>query len=213
MFGVNEHGNSVAVYIHGFTPYGYFALPPEYEFEGAGTDQERSNLEKIREKLNQCLQQANTRGRKDTGDDGHLCLAVRYISDQKSIMGFKTTHTKFLKVYVAMPTMVPTLKRLMEEGIDVPGIVRTNQQSTMNYEMEGKGISFQPFECNVPFVLRFMIDREITGAGWLTIPKATYKLRLDEADKQTHCQVSHKTSLFLLLHFILLECMSLINYT
>lgn len=35
-----------------------------------------------------------------------------------------------------------------------------------------------------------MIDRDITGASWLTLPKGTYRLRTSEKEKGTHCQVS-----------------------
>ena len=46
----------------------------------------------------------------------------------------------------------------------------------------------QPFETNVPFVLRYMIDSDITGAGWLSLPGGSYSLR-PSADKKTHCQL------------------------
>jgi DNA polymerase delta subunit 1 len=86
-------------------------------------------------------------------------------------MGYETPHTKFLKVHVAMPSLVPTLKRIMEQGVN----------------LMGQAVQFQPFECNVPFVLRYMVDNDIAGAGWLTLPKQTYQIRRDR--QQTHCQV------------------------
>ena len=82
-----------------------------------------------------------------------------------------------------MPTMVPKLKRIMEEGIALPGVRETNGSG-----YQGDAL-FQPFESNVPFVLRYMIDRDISGAGWLTLPKGTYQVRTDPSKKQTHCQV------------------------
>ena len=174
VFGVNETGNSVAVFIHGFTPYSYFALPAGYEFDESG-----ENLAMIRSIINDRLQSA-TRG-------GHAnsvyCHGVSYIQDHSSIMGYDTKHTKFFKVLVAMPTMVPTLKRIMEDGVTLPGVRPTDGS---NYEGDAL---YQPFESNVPFVLRFMIDRDISGAGWLTLPKETYRVRTDESKKQTHCQV------------------------
>jgi DNA polymerase elongation subunit (family B) len=99
---------------------------------------------------------------------------VKYHEDKKSIMGFNTSHTRFFQVYVSMPTMIPQLKRIMEEGITPPGMYNS--------------CSLQPFETNVPFVLRFMIDQDITGAGWLTMPKNAYSVRA-EAAKKTHCQI------------------------
>lgn len=167
-YGVTDAGNSLAVFIHGFTPYGYFALPKDADFEHT-----EDNLGKIRAALNNRLEGA-ARGSKLT----EYCRAVSYVTSHKSIMGYETSDTKFLKVMVAMPTLIPTLKRIMEDGIDLAGVStsETNQYSA--------------FECNVPFVLRYMIDREISGAGWLTMPAKTYQIRKPAA-KKTHCQVSH----------------------
>lgn len=70
-----------------------------------------------------------------------------------------------MQVYVAMPTMVPTLKRILQEdGVDIVG----NGVSTC-----------QTFESNVPFVLRFMIDCDISGSNWIELPAGAYALRPD----------------------------------
>lgn len=187
IFGVTDAGNSVAAYIHGYTPYGYFGLPDGYEVDGS-----EENLAEIRRFLNDRLREkVGGRGGGNAGgangnDDAAasaFCHGVQYIDDHSSIMGYSATHTKFLKVFVGMPTMIPKLKTIMEsEGHNVPGLRSTNGGG-------GMGCQLQPFECNVPFVLRFMIDRDITGAGWLTLPEGTYSLRRNEAQKQTHCQL------------------------
>ena len=108
-------------------------------------------------------------------------LGVEYMSDHKSIMGYETNHTQFLKVHLAMPTLVPTLKRVCEDGIDLPGILRNGVNA-------GTTI-LSPFESNVPFVLRFMVDRDISGAGWISLLENTYQIR-PASKKETHCQVS-----------------------
>ena len=74
-----------------------------------------------------------------------------------------------------MPTLVPTLKRIMEDGVELAGV---NSDDNL----------YNGFECNVPFVLRYMIDQDIQGAGWLTLPQKTYQVRSEDR-KQTHCQV------------------------
>lgn len=165
VYGVTEEGNSVAAFLHGFTPYCFFAVPSDVEVDGS-----ESTLSKIRQLLNTKLQ-ANARGMDKSMDMVHK---VTYYEDFKSIMGYESPHKKFLKVHVAMPTLVPTLKRIMESGVRLPG---------MNYDQE-----FAAFECNVPFVLRFMIDCDISGAGWLTLPKNTFSIR--RVSPQTHCQAS-----------------------
>jgi len=188
VYGVNDSGNSVTAFIHGYTPYGYFALPEGYELTSQNRD---AVLGEIRVKLNGMLISANTRsgfGKKSSGDEGELVHGVEYIDDRKSIMGYNTSHTRFLKVHLKMPTLVPTLKRLMEEGVDLKGITLIDKSTARTYVDNSATKSFQPFECNVPFVLRFMIDEGITGAGWLTFPKGSYSVRPDNK-KMTHCQI------------------------
>jgi hypothetical protein len=46
--------------------------------------------------------------------------------------------------------MIPPLKRIFNEGVRLPGT--------------GSTAPCQPFESNVPFVLRYMIDNKIGGA-------------------------------------------------
>mmetsp|Transcript_21956 Transcript_21956/g.45738 ORF Transcript_21956/g.45738 Transcript_21956/m.45738 type:complete len:1158 (+) Transcript_21956:72-3545(+) len=184
LYGVNETGNSVAVFIHGFTPYGYFGLPRGYEVDITKRGEMRKIIdENMRAKLGS---QFNGKGDKD-GGDAQACLGVDYVDGKKSIMGYDPAHTKFLIVYVAMPGMIPKLKSIMEEGITLPGIVTVDPDGTRTEVRES--VIFQPFECNVPFVMRYMIDRDITGASWLTLPKGTYKLRQSEKEKGTHCQI------------------------
>jgi len=186
VYGVNENGNSVVAFIHGYTPYGYFALPEGYELSFKDESEKNTKLGSIRDVLNQSLKNAKSSRSKAADEMEDLCLGVQYIDDHKSIMGYHTSHTKFLKVYVSMPTLVPTLKRILEEGMSLPGISPISTSSTHNMWQDGQGSSYQPFECNVPFVLRFMIDEDICGAGWLTLPKGTYQFR---SNKVTNCQV------------------------
>lgn len=174
-YGVEENGHSVAVFIHGFTSYGYFALPPGYEFR------DEANLGKIRDELSLRLQAA---ARGQAASDAAV-LGVTYEENLSSIMGYDTPHSAFFKVYVSLPALLPTLKRIMEEGIALEGVVPVNGQANT-----GMLPCYAPFECNVPFVLRFMVDREIGGAGWLSLPAETYGVR-SEPKKETHCQVCY----------------------
>ncbi len=121
------------------------------------------------------------------GESTALCHGVTFLKSHKSIMGYESPHTQFFKVTVAMPSLIPKLKTIMESGIDLPGV-----DADQNSAYGEKGLlstMYQAYECNVPFVLRFMIDRQISGAGWLTFPKGSYSIR-HASEKQTHCQVS-----------------------
>ena len=183
-YGVNEAGNSIAVFIHGFTPYGYFSLPPGYEL----VDDSSSNFKAIRDILTTRLKGA-ARGGFAAGAE---VMGVTYCTNFKSIMGYQSHHDKFLKIYVSLPGLVPTLKRIMEDGIDLPG-VEIVDEALANANHQGSLPVYSAFECNVPFNLRLMVDREISGAGWLTLPKETYQIR-DSSKQESHCQVCNQFS-------------------
>ena len=99
-------------------------------------------------------------------------LGIERVPAMQSLLGYHFNETRdFIKIYVAMPSLVPGLKRLFDDGISVP--------------MMGN-VRGQTYESNVPFVLRFMIDNHIQGADWIELPAATYAVR-PEKDKISRC--------------------------
>ena len=160
-YGVTPQGNSCVVFVHGFTPYLYAACPKQF----LGSEST------VRQALNARLLSDRQRGSRhggggDGGGDGgsDLCLGVAIETDKRSILGYAVESAQaFFKIFVATPNFVPTVKRILDDGLDVPGFGRLS--GVLSYES------------NVPFVLRFMIDKDITGAGWLECPAGTYALR------------------------------------
>jgi len=217
IYGVTDVGNSIVLFIHGYTPYAYFALPDHHEFRYTTQKEKDKKLGQIRHKINKVLTMAAEKGRNrnisnnntsasDGSADVQMVQGIEYITDCKSIMGYNTSHTKFFKIYVQMPTLVPTLKRIMEEGIALPHITQQHNddhasggtggggddggvEEEEEYEENHTSQSYQPFECNVPFVLRFMIDENINGAGWITLPKDMYQVRTKQDEMSTNCQI------------------------
>jgi DNA polymerase delta subunit 1 len=164
-YGVNEDGHSVTAFIHGFTPYAYFAIPHTLGIAKL-TDAEEGA---IRLDLNNNLK-ASARGA------NHLdsaVIGVKLVHDRQSIFGYNSPDRTFLKVYVALPTLIPPLKRLMEDICLAP--------------LSPQRLTYAAYECNVPFVLRYMVDRDVPGAGWLTLPAHKYTIRT--AAKESHAQV------------------------
>ena len=70
-----------------------------------------------------------------------------------------------------MPSLVPGLKRAFDDGFSIPNVGL---------------IKGQTYESNVPFVLRFMIDKGIQGADWVELPAGTYSLR-DPSKQVSRC--------------------------
>lgn len=170
-YGVSPVGNSVAVFVHGFTPYLYASCPAS--FMGS----EASFRKAMNDRLLADRQRGGTRGGGGAAgtESNDLCLGASIETDKRSILGYVAdTNQAFYKIYVATPNLVPTVKRVLEDGLEVPGFGRLHGVLT--------------FESNVPFVLRFMIDKDITGAGWLECPKGTYRVR-GEREKESHCQI------------------------
>ena len=67
----------------------------------------------------------------------------------------------FLKVYSALPPLVPTLRRIL---------------SNSGVYLNGRWITFASYESNLPFILRFMIDRHINGGGWIKCNSNSYRI-------------------------------------
>lgn len=48
--------------------------------------------------------------------------------------------------------------------------------------------SYQTYESNLPFVLRFMVDQNLKGASWVELPPGEYSIRSPE-DTGSTCQI------------------------
>lgn len=80
---------------------------------------------------------------------------------KKSIMYYQQHQSQpFLKVVVALPTMVASCRGILEKGIMIDGLGSK---------------SFLTYESNILFALRFMIDRDIVGGNWIELPAGRYK--------------------------------------
>lgn len=190
IYGVNEVGNSVAVFIHGFTAYAHFALP-----KGCTLHDTEENLGRIRGLVEEQLKARLG----NQGKDQQCCLGVQYVSNKKSIMGYDPAHQKFLKVYLSLPNMISKLKTIMEEGLQIPGVLDGSGSEVKDM------VVLAPYECNVPYVMRYMIDLDVTGASWLTLPQGKYGLRGVE-ERSTWCQVCSRVFIRLLL--VIFGCVS-----
>jgi len=162
LYGVSETGNSVMCHVHGYTPYLYALAPMDFPVERLGD---------LRTVLNE-----GVKNRLRGADSGvqNCVLGVSLIQDHCSIYGYNFDKKQnFFKIFTAMPTMVPTVRSLVESGFSVPNYGNVNSS---------------PFESNVPFVLRYMIDNDISGANWLEVPPGSYSLRTS-TQSISRCQI------------------------
>ncbi|CAN0507676.1 unnamed protein product, partial [Ectocarpus sp. 12 AP-2014] len=100
---------------------------------------------------------------------------VGFAKDKQSLLGYSFGNTRdFLQIYLAMPSLLPKVKTLLTDGIHVDGY--------------GQLCASTSYESNVPFVLRFMVDKDIPGASWVELPKGSYSIRSD-SKKRSRCQL------------------------
>ena len=131
LYGVTNEKSSVMLSIHGFTPYMYVSLPSSVELSEPCLAAIRGALD-IKTK---------DRARGDEKRLSKCVLGTERVRAKQSLLGYHHDTTRdFLKVYVAMPSLIPGTKRSFDEGFAVPG-----------YGI----ISGQSYEANVPYILRY----------------------------------------------------------
>ncbi|WCJ37598.1 DNA polymerase delta catalytic subunit [Euphorbia peplus] len=149
IFGVTKEGNSVCCNVHGFEPYFYISCPA-----GMGPD-DISHFQQILE------------GRmREVNKNSKVPKFVRRIEmvHKRSIMYYQQQSLHpFLKIFVALPTMVASCRGILDKGIHIDGLGTK---------------SFMTYESNVLFALRFMIDCNVVGGNWIEIPAGKYKKTL-----------------------------------
>ncbi|XP_039734643.1 DNA polymerase delta catalytic subunit [Pteropus medius] len=159
-FGVTDEGVSVCCHIHGFAPYFYTPAPP-----GFGPE----HLSGLQQELNTAISRDHRGGKELTGP---AVLAVELCS-RESMFGYHGHGpSPFLRITLALPRLVAPARRLLEQGVRVVGLGTP---------------SFAPYEANVDFEIRFMVDADIVGCNWLELPAGKYVLRPE--GKTTLCQL------------------------
>ncbi|TYK07460.1 DNA polymerase delta catalytic subunit [Cucumis melo var. makuwa] len=156
IFGVTREGHSVCCHVHGFEPYFYISCP-----SGMGPD----DISLFHRTLEARMKEVNRNSKAPS--------FVRRIElvQRRSIMYYQQqTSQSFLKIVVALPTMV-TSCRILDRGIQI----------------EGFGMkSFMTYESNVLFALRFMIDCNVVGGNWIEVPVGKYKKTVRSS---SYCQL------------------------
>ncbi|XP_020676528.1 DNA polymerase delta catalytic subunit [Dendrobium catenatum] len=146
IFGVTKEGHSVCCYVHGFEPYFYVSCPA-----GMSPD----DISGFHQTLEVRMRESNR-----SSNVPRFVKRVEMVQ-KKSIMYYQQHEAQpFLKIVVALPTMVASCRGILERGIQIEGLGSKN---------------FLTYESNVLFTLRFMIDCDIVGGNWIDVPAGKYK--------------------------------------
>lgn len=164
IFGTTARENSVCVHVHGFEPYLWVEAPDDFDAKHCST---------FRAILDAAVAERSRDG---------APLRVRRVEMHKrrSIMFYRPEgDVDFLRVILQLPVHVALCRRVLEEGILVPG--------------RAIATKFQTFESSIDHVLRFMVDTDIVGGNWITLPSGTYTPRTARGAVST-CQYEVDTS-------------------
>lgn len=153
---------------------------------------------------------------RESNKNANVPKFVRHIEmvQKKSIMYYQQQKSQtFLKITVALPTMVASCRGMvfqmfcalcvyyllylfsfvLNATITLAGILDRGIQ------IDGLGMkSFQTYESNIVFALRFMVDRDIVGGNWIEVPAGKYKKdarTLSYCQLEFHCLYPHLSSL------------------
>eukprot|EP00798_Chlamydomonas_sp_ICE-L_P022628 gene22628-29771_t len=166
MYGVNDTGNSVCVFVHGFEPYFYIEKPGHWSTE---------DCDSLVKELNQRLVE-KTRGQSPA--------VVRVeVENRASVWNYQWDKKKdFLKIAClrAVPNPKPQTL-IVSTGLFESGLFENGLSL---------GAGHLPpcttYESGVLFALRFMIDCKIVGGNWIELPAGKYKV---PSNPMTYCQI------------------------
>lgn len=138
----------MCAHVHGFMPYLYVPAPTE--------NFSPQDCKSFQNALSSAIQ-LDSRGK----DVTNSVLAIDIVH-RCSMYGYDDRDYPFMKVILSQPKLIPAAKRLLEKGINIQGV---------GYR------TFQAFESNIDFEVRFMVDTGVIGCNWIECPPGKYNLR------------------------------------
>lgn len=158
VFGCTRGGNSVCAFVHGFLPYFFCEADGELDIEGleACLSEDAGYSRVYDEREERIVFCKNGWPKKE-----RFVVRVDTVP-ARSIYGFSASDRDFYRITLVRPRHVPVARDfMMERGARV-------------------------YECNVDFVVRFMVDRGIGGFAWIEIPSGKCAAGTDDS---TTCQI------------------------
>ncbi|KAF4116242.1 DNA polymerase delta catalytic subunit [Onychostoma macrolepis] len=168
MFGVTDNGNSVCCHVHGFAPYFYVSAPNGFT---------NAHLADFKRELNSAVLK-DMRSNKD--NIAITVLAVDITKKESMYHYHGNKPLDFLRITMAMPRLIAPAKRLLEQGFKFA-----------NFATQ----SYQAYEANIDFEIRFMVDSDVVGCCWIELPKGNYRLREERSEGRTDSKYPGKVSL------------------
>ena len=162
MYGVTMEGNSICCHVHGFSSYIYVTCPPVFK---------ENHLEPFKKALNDTMI-ADMRSNKESITEAVLGVEI---TEKESLYYFHgNKKAKFLRITLALPRLNAAANRLLREG---------------KVHVDGLGTpSYEAYESNIDFEVRFMVDTHLVGCSWVELPAGEWTIR-DKSEHQSRCQL------------------------
>lgn len=145
LYGVTDGGCSVLINVHGFESYFYVDTPSDFIDEDI-----YPFTDHLESNLRSC-QRYQSRKRQ--------VLDVERITSQ-TIWGYQNDHqSNFLRIELSSPFSMYKCREYL------------NSPMCNNGKMQ----HFNTYESNIPYILRFMIDTNLSGVSWIELPAGKYE--------------------------------------
>jgi DNA polymerase delta subunit 1 len=156
LFGVTSDGVSVLMHVPDFQPYFYVRVP------GLSKDP-ADDARRVGSALINALNAELLRPEHAWDYVSQAVLAVLPL-ERRSIRNFSFVESEpFLKIVLALPSLVAPCRQLLEDGLLLILPPRSDGEGGCSAPM-----TFDTFESNCAFALRFMADMDIVGCGWVS---------------------------------------------
>nr|BAJ78748.1 DNA polymerase delta catalytic subunit [Euconocephalus varius] len=161
MFGITAEGNSVCCHVHGFSPYMFVTAPEGF------TDK---HCAQFRTALNSAMLADGFVSR----DRVQVAVLAVEIVHKQNLFGYRGDQdAPFIKITLAVPRHVGSVRRIFEKGISFAGLPPH---------------TYQFFETNIDFDIRFMVDTGVVGCSWIELPAGKWSMRAKDRF-QSRCQI------------------------
>uniref|UniRef100_A0AC34GNB1 DNA-directed DNA polymerase family B exonuclease domain-containing protein n=1 Tax=Panagrolaimus sp. ES5 TaxID=591445 RepID=A0AC34GNB1_9BILA len=162
LFGSTNDGFSSCVHITEYRPYFYSTIPSAFRPE---------LKDSVQHKLNDSFARS-TYGL--TADVEHVVTGLEVVTGS-SLYGYKEGDgtQNFFKIYVVSPRIITGFRQALSRGVLLCGV-----------QPEG----LKCHEANIDFEVRFMVDTNLVGCGWVELPPKKYRVYNEKA-KTTLCQI------------------------
>ncbi|KAJ2821266.1 DNA-directed DNA polymerase delta, partial [Coemansia erecta] len=168
LFGVTEEGHSVVCFVQGFFPY--FYCPAPSGFNEKDVPMVVAELNRLTKNNTGAASDSDTASRCDGSHKSDAVVGIEMCM-KEPLFGFHgNVKAPFFKIVVRNPKLLRQVVQAVKRGFVVPG--------SGHY-------TGTPYESNLEFTIRFMVDTDIVGASWVELPAGKYSVR---SGNSTFCQ-------------------------